>query len=545
MRLLTASLLACIAFGVASPLQSQQEIATVSIIPRPAKLTTRTGHFTLTPRTTIWATHGAAALGRQLAGYLEPATGYDFDVRTTGAPTGNRIVLRLDPTLTKLGDEGYTLDVAPGLVSIRALKPAGVFYGIQSLRQILPVEIFREAPVAGVAWTAPALRIEDSPRFQWRGMHLDVGRHFMPKEFVKKFVDLLAIHKMNSFHWHLTEDQGWRIEIKKYPRLTEVGAWRNQTLIGRHERDSLKRVFDGQRHGGFYTQDDIREVVAYAKARYINVVPEIEMPGHVQAAISAYPELGTVDHPVNVREYWSISEHILNPEDKTVAFMQDVLGEVLTLFPGKFIHVGGDEALKDEWKASPKVQARIKELGLKDEHELQSWFIRKMDTYLTAHGRRLIGWDEILEGGLAPNATVMSWRGIEGGIAAARQGHDVVMAPTKTVYFDYYQAQDRNAEPLAIGGFLPLDSVYAYDPIPAQLEPQFVKHILGSQGQLWTEYMPNPKQVEYMAFPRVSALAEVVWTPKERKDFSDFSTRLPIHLKRLQILDVNYRAPMQ
>lgn len=543
MRLLAASLLVCIPLSTPRLLQSQQESGPVSIIPRPVTLTTRTGHFTLTRQTTIWAPRAAESLGRQLANYLAPATGFDFAVRTTGAPAGNRIVLRLDPTLSKLGPEGYTLDVAPGLVSIRAPKPAGIFYGIQSLRQILPVEIFREAPVTGIAWTAPALHIEDSPRFAWRGMHLDVGRHFQPKEFVKKFVDLLALHKMNSFHWHLTEDQGWRIEIKKYPRLTEVGAWRNQTLVGHHQTDSTKRVFDGKRHGGFYTQDDIREVVAYAKARYINVVPEIEMPGHVQAAISAYPELGTVDHPVNVREYWSISPHILNPKDETVTFMQNVLDEVLTLFPSKFIHVGGDEALKDEWKASPIVQQRIKDLGLKDEHELQSWFIRKMDTYLTQRGRRLIGWDEILEGGLAPNATVMSWRGIEGGLAAARQGHDVVMAPTKYVYFDYYQTANRDAEPLAIGGFLPLDSVYAYDPIPAQLEPQFVKHILGSQAQLWTEYMPDPKQVEYMAFPRVSALAEVVWTPKDRKDYRDFSARLPMHLKRLGILDVNYRAP--
>jgi hexosaminidase len=536
-QLLVAPLVLGITLAAPRDIRSQQ----VSIIPRPATLTARAGHFTLGPSTTIWAMRGTAALGRQLANYLEPATGFDFAVRTVGTPAGNRIVLRLDPALTRLGNEGYLLDVAPGVVSIRALKPAGVFYGIQSLRQILPVEIFREATVSGVAWTAPALHVEDSPRFGWRGMHLDVSRHFMPKEFVKKFIDLLALHKMNSFHWHLVDDQGWRIEIKKYPRLTEVGGWRKQTLIGHHTTDSTKRVFDGKPHGGFYTQDDIREVVAYASSRFINVVPEIEMPGHAQAAIHAYPELGVVDHPVNVREYWSISEHILKPDDKTVGFMQDVLGEVLTLFPGKFIHVGGDEALKDEWKASPLVQARIRELGLKDEHELQSWFIRKMDTYLTQHGRRLIGWDEILEGGLAPNATVMSWRGVEGGLAAARQGHDVVMAPTKYLYFDYYQTQNKDAEPLAIGGFLPLDSVYSFDPIPVQLEPQYVKHILGSQGQLWTEYMPDPKQVEFMAFPRVSAMSEVVWTPKDRKDYADFSARLAVHLKRLEILDVNFR----
>jgi len=385
--------------------------------------------------------------------------------------------------------------------------------------------------------------VEDSPRFAWRGMHLDASRHFMPREFVKKFIDLLALHKMNSFHWHLTDDQGWRIEIKKYPRLTQVGGWRKQTLVGQSQSDSTKRVFDGQRHGGFYTQDDVREIVAYAASRFINVVPEIEMPGHAQAAIAAYPELGNTGQQLDPWDMWGVSEHILNPEDKTVAFMQDVLAEVLTLFPSRFIHVGGDEAVKNEWKASPRVQERIRELGLKDEHELQSWFIRQMDTYLTHHGRRLIGWDEILEGGLAPNATVMSWRGTAGGLAAARQDHDVVMAPSNKVYFDYYQSLDKATEPLAIGGFNPLDSVYAYDPVPPELEPRFAKHILGAQGQLWAEYLTDTKHVEYMAFPRVSALAETVWTPKDRKDYTDFSARLPLHLQRLDILDVNYRKP--
>ncbi|HXV16778.1 MAG TPA: beta-N-acetylhexosaminidase [Gemmatimonadaceae bacterium] len=535
--------LACFALLAPANLQSQQNTGPVSIIPHPVSLTTRSGHFTLTSTTTIRATQETARLAHQLAQYLEPATDFDLPVRISGTSSGNRIVLRLDPTLSRLGDEGYTLDVAPGVVSIRAPKPAGIFYGIQSLRQLLPPEIFREAPVTGVAWTIPAVHIEDSPRFAWRGMHLDVVRHFMPKEFVKKFIDLLALHKMNSLHLHLTDDQGWRIQIKKYPRLTEAGAWRDQTLIGHENSDTTKHVFDRQKHGGFYTQDDIREIVAYAKARYVNIVPEIEMPGHAQAAISAYPELGNTGTQVGIREHWGVSTHILNPEDKTIAFMQDVLGEVLTLFPGKFIHVGGDEAVKDEWKASPRVQARIRELGLKDENELQSWFIRKMDTYLTQHGRRLIGWDEILEGGLAPNATVMSWRGTAGGIAAAREGHDVVMAPGNPLYFDHYQSRDTNAEPLAIGGFNPLDSVYAYDPMPAELEPQFAKHILGAQGQLWSEYLPDPKHVEYMAFPRVSALSEVLWTPKDRRDYSDFMARLPIHLRRLDILDVNYRAP--
>ena len=537
-----ALLVAVLVVGLAEPLLGQTSEATISIIPRPAQLAVRTGSFTLGPRTTIWANRGTASLGKQLARYLEPATGFDLPVLTSGTPAGNRIVLRLDETLTRLGDEGYILDVSPGIVSIRAAKAAGVFYGMQSLRQLLPAEIFREATVPGVAWTAPAVRIEDSPRFPWRGMHLDVARHFMPKEFVKKYIDLLALHKMNSFHWHLTDDQGWRIEIKKYPRLTEVGGWRKQTLVGRQQTDSLKRVYDGQRHGGFYTQDDIREIVAYAKARYINVVPEIEMHGHAQAAITAYPQLGNTGRQLEVRDWWGVSEHIFNAEDSTILFLQDVLGEVLALFPSKFIHIGGDEAVKTEWKASPRIQGRIKQLGLKDEHELQSWFIRQMDAYLTQRGRRLIGWDEILEGGLAPNATVMSWRGIEGGLAAARQGHDVVMTPTNRTYFDYYQSQNRDAEPLAAGAFLPLDSVYAFEPIPPQLEPQFAKHILGAQGQLWTEYMKTPKQVEYMAFPRLPALAEVVWSPRDRREFTDFSRRLTPHLNRLRMLDVNYRV---
>jgi hexosaminidase len=349
---------------------------------------------------------------------------------------------------------------------------------------------------------------------------------------------------MNSFHWHLTEDQGWRIEIRKYPRLTEVGAWRKETVVGRPNRDTTKNTYDGKRHGGFYTQDDVREVVAYAAERFVNVVPEIEMPGHAQAAIAAYPWLGNYpNRQLEVWTRWGVNENILNAEPRTIAFMQDVLAEVLGLFPSRFIHVGGDEAVKTQWRSSPRARARIRELGLKNEEELQSWFIRQMDAFLAARGRRLVGWDEILEGGLAPGATVMSWRGVRGGIAAARAGHDVVMAPTTYTYFDYYQSPDRDQEPLAIGGLLPLDSVYGFEPIPAELEPQYAKHVLGAQGQLWTEYMPTPRQVEYMAFPRLTALAEVVWTPRERKDWADFRRRLDVHLRRLDALQVNYRRP--
>lgn len=454
---------------------------------------------------------------------------------------------------TSLGTEGYRLDVRPGVITISAAAPAGAFYATQTLRQLLPSSIFRAAMVANTAWTIPSVKIEDRPRFQWRGAHLDVSRHFMPKEFVKKYIDLLALQKMNRFHWHLTDDQGWRIEIKKYPRLTAVGAWREKTLVGHASNDTTHNVYDNKRHGGYYTQEDVREVVEYARERFVTVVPEIEMPGHSQAAIAAYPFLGNSGDTIKPWSTWGVSAYILNPSDTTIRFMQDVLTEVMGLFPGPYIHVGGDEAIKPQWKSSPRAQAKIRALGIapddpndkrepdRAENELQSWFIKQMDTYLTAHGRRLVGWDEILEGGLAPNAVVMSWRGIAGGLAAARANHDVVMTPGDHTYFDKYQSRDTVAEPLAIGGFLPVDTVYSYEPVPAELEPQFVHHILGAQGQVWTEYIEGPKNVEYMAYPRMSALSEVLWTSRARRDFADFMARLPAHLARLDALDVNYR----
>jgi len=461
-------------------------------------------------------------------------------VRVGTAATG--IVFTRDARLTRLGAEGYELTVTPRRVLVRAKERAGIFYGIQTIRQLLPAEVFRAAKVDSVAWTVQAVRIVDRPRFTWRGAHLDVARHFMPKEFVKKYIDLLALQKMNSFHWHLTDDQGWRIEIEKYPRLTEVGAWRTQTLVGHQPGgDSTTWQYDGVRHGGFYTRDDVREIVAYARDRFMNVVPEIEMPGHALAAIAAYPQLGVTGQPADVGMRWGVYANILNAEDSTVEFMQDVLTEVMALFPSQFIHIGGDEADKALWKTTPRIQERIKELGLKDEHELQSWFIRRIDAFLTSHGRRLVGWDEILEGGIAPGATIMSWRGTKGGIDAARAGHDVIITPTSHTYLDYYQSRNTAGEPLAIGGFLPIETVYAFDPVPAELEPQNRSHVLGAQGQLWSEYLPGPKQVEYMAFPRLTALAEVLWSLPERRNFQDFTTRLEDHLRRLAILDVAYR----
>jgi hexosaminidase len=533
MRTLTAALAAGLLWLPPADAVAQQ------VIPQPVKLTSRAGQFTLTPATVIWTDPPSAALGHQLARYLEPATGFTLRVQSRGSVPGRAIVLRRDRGLQRLGPEGYRLDVRPAGVVVRAPEAAGLFYALQTIRQLLPPEIFREAPVSGVRWTMPGVSIEDYPRFTWRGGHLDVARHFMPMEFVKKYIDLLAFHKLNTFHWHLTEDQGWRLEIRQYPRLTEVGAWRKETLVGRNRKPG-EALFDGRRHGGFYTQEDAREIVAYARARFVTVVPEIEMPGHAVAAIAAYPELGVTGQPMEVATTWGVFSDILNAEPATISFMQNVLKEVIAIFPGRFIHIGGDEAEKSKWKASERIQARIRELGLKDEHELQSWFIRQMDSFLVSHKRRLVGWDEILEGGLADNAVVMSWRGTAGGIEAARAGHDVVMTPTSHTYLDYAQSKNPG-EPLTASSYLPLETVYSFEPIPAELEPQYAKHVLGAQGQLWTEYMPTPKQVEYQAFPRMSALAEVVWSPREGREFHGFLERLVPHLARLRALDVNYR----
>ena len=393
------------------------------------------------------------------------------------------------------------------------------------------------ASVQDCPWELPEVHIEDAPRFRWRGQHLDVGRHFFSVEEVCKFIDLLALHRLNVCHLHLTEDQGWRIEIKKYPRLTEVGSIRESTLIG-HFEDRPRR-YDKTPYGGFYTQEDIKKIVDFAARRHITLVPEIDMPGHMVAAITAYPELGNFNIQTRVRCHWGISQSVLNVEESTVDFMKDVLDEVMDLFPGRFIHVGGDEAPKFEWSESERAQERMAELGLKSEDELQSWFIRQMDAHITAAGRRLIGWDEILEGGLAKGATVMSWRGEVGGIEAINQGHDVVMAPYEKVYFDYYQAEPTDKEPLAIGGMTKLETVYGYEPIPKEISPDKRHLVLGAQGQLWTEYMSTMHHVEYMGFPRICALSEVLWMNPADKDYPDFLERLKAHRSRLRLLTVN------
>jgi len=512
--------------------------STTQIIPLPQSVIFTSGSFTLDTESVItWSGEGAGEVAQLLAEYLRPATGFLFPVAQT---TGGVIHLQATgvgiPDEAGFVDERYLLNVDESGVRLEAANATGLARGIQTLRQLLPAAIFSSSPQAA-DWTLPGVEIADRPRFRWRGQHLDVCRHFFSVAEVCRFIDLLALHRLNICHLHLTEDQGWRIEIKKYPLLTEVGSRRDCTLIG-HE-SARPRRYDGTPYAGYYTQDDIREIVAFATRRHITLVPEIDMPGHMVAAITAYPELGNIETQTKVRCHWGISQSVLNVEDSTIAFMKDVLSEVMDLFPGRFIHVGGDEAPKFEWSESPRAQERMAELGLKSEDELQSWFIRQMNVHVCAAGRRLIGWDEILEGGLSEGAAVMSWRGESGGLAAASENHDVVMAPCEWVYFDHYQANPISEEPLAIGGMSPTDRVYAYEPIPAAMKSEQRAHVLGSQGQLWTEYMASMSSVEYMAFPRICALAEVLWLDAEKKNYADFLKRLDHHRERLDILRVN------
>jgi hexosaminidase len=518
--------------------------AAVAIIPAPRTVEVGPGCFVLTRGTVIVAAGAADSVAQGLADFLAPATGWRLRVAASApASAASRITLQMDRSLDSLGDEGYLLDVRRGRITVRAHTTTGLFYGTQTLRQLLPEAIERRAVVREVSWVVPAVRVADRPRFSWRGSHLDVSRHFMPAEFVKKWLDLMALQKLNRFHWHLTDDQGWRFEVPGWPRLTEVGAWRSRTLRGGYTTDSTKWQWESRRHGGFYTADDIREIVAYAAARHIVVIPEIDMPSHMTAAIAAYPSLGVFGTAKEPQSWWGLSQDVLVPDSASLRFATDVLAHVLTLFPSPWIHIGGDEVVTQYWKESPRVQAQRQALGLADEHALQSWFIGKLDAWLTARGRRMIGWDEILDGGLAPNATVMSWRGTAGGIAAAKAKHDVVMAPTSHTYFDYYQTADRSREPLAIGGLLPIDTVYAFEPVPSELSAEEGRYVLGAQAQIWTEYIRTPKEAEYMGFPRLIALSEVTWSPKERRDWRDFEQRLRIQLRRWQVLDVAYRRP--
>ncbi len=434
-----------------------------------------------------------------------------------------------------LGNEGYRMDVSKNGVTIESNNARGAFYATRTLMQLIYDQINSSQKTYG-SFRIPRMSIEDSPRFEYRGMHLDVCRHFMPVEFVKKYLDLMAFHKQNHFHWHLTEDQGWRIEIKKYPLLTEIGSNRTESMIGQYK----DKTYDGQPHGGFYTQEEIKEIVRYASDRYITVIPEIEMPGHSTAALAAYPQYGNnPDKIYKVATKWGVFEDIYMPTEATFDFLKDVLLEVMQLFPGQYIHIGGDEVPKRQWLESRFVQNLMEEKGFEHIDEVQSYFIKRIDTFVTDKGRKIIGWDEILEGGLSANATVMSWRGTEGGMAAANMGHNVIMSPNSNCYLDHYQS-DIETHPIAFPSFLPLEKVYAFDPIPDKLPEEKHSHILGIQGNVWTEYLRHYRNVEYMAFPRALAIAELGWSDKNNLDFSSFLNRLEVHKKRLDILDVNY-----
>lgn len=514
-----------------------------NLIPFPAQFSGQEGQFTLTAFTRILAAPKDAkqqAAAQLLSAQLRTATGLPITVMapTPAYAKGKHINFQAH-TGGRCGPEGYVLRVTPDRVTVEAETPKGYFYAVQTLLQLLPTEAFSPKTVSGVTWAMPACQILDRPRYAYRGLMLDVSRHFMPVAFVKKYIDLLARHKMNTFHWHLTDDQGWRVEIKKYPKLTQVGSTRTETLAG-HYGENYPFRYDGQPHGGFYTQEQIKDVVRYAAARHVTIIPEIELPGHALAAIAAYPELSCEPTKrYEVGKIWGVYEDVYCPTEKTFTFLQDVLTEVMALFPGKYIHIGGDECPKEAWKKSAFCQNLMKQQKLKTEEELQSYFIRRIDKFVTAKGRAIIGWDEILEGGLAPNATVMSWRGTEGGIEAAKQKHTVVMTPGAFCYLDKYQGEPTQ-EPLAIGGLLTVEKVYGYEPTPAELTPEQKKYILGVQGNVWTEYMKTPEQVEYMSYPRAIALAEIGWMPEGPRNFEDFAVRLKNHLRRLDYLGVNY-----
>ena len=521
------------------------------IIPKVQSLEIKNGRFAVDGTTQISGSQALANEGKFLAELFSVASGHTINFAPNSK--GN-VSIKIDPSL--LSDESYTLMVKYDQVEITGKTPKAIFYGIQTLRQLLPPEA-EGGKVKDL--TIPATLIKDTPRFSYRGMHLDVCRNFYSIDFVKRYLDLMAMHKLNTFHWHLTEDQGWRIEIKKYPKLTNVGGWRNGTIIGHHPGTAN----DNKKHGGFYTQDQIKDVVAYAAKRHITIIPEIELPGHSSAAIAAYPFLScfpeeptvvfndmmsesskkaqAAGHPKVVQETWGVFNDVYCAgKEETFTFVEEVLEEVMALFPSKYIHIGGDECPKENWKRCPNCQKRKKDENLKDEHELQSYFINRVEKFVNSNGKKIIGWDEILEGGLAPNATVMSWRGTEGGIAASRADHDVIMSPTSHSYFNFYQSKNTENEPLAIGGYIPVKKVYNWEVIPEVLETEKRKYILGGQGNLWTEYITTEDDAEYMLLPRMTAMSEVLWSPKETNDWSDFRNRLNYFRVRYDALGLSY-----
>lgn len=499
--------------------------AHMPIIPAPARVEAGEGRFVLGPATRVEAA-GKDPEARWIAGWLTnllaAARLHTLSAGDAGKPEST-IVLSLDDSAAGIA-EGYRLDVRPGSISVTAGNPAGLFYGAVSVWQLATAA----APSNGRV-QIPAVHIEDAPRFRWRGLMLDVARHFIEPADMRNMIDWMALHKLNVLHWHLTDDQGWRLEIKRYPRLTDTGAWRIPAGAPR------------PRYGGYYTQDEVREIVDYASRRHVTIVPEIEMPGHAQAAVAAYPRLGTTGKAPVVSPDWGVHDYLFNVEEDTFSTLENILDEVMAMFPGEYIHIGGDEAVKKQWIASERVQARMKELGVADETALQSYFVRRIEEYLNGHGRRLIGWDEILEGGIAPQATVMSWRGVEGAISAARQGHDTVLSPAPTLYFDHRQSE-LPGEPPGRGEVISLSDVYAFDPLPDELAPGEQEHVLGLQANLWSEHIRTPERLAYMAFPRAAAVAEIAWSPAEGRSWQDFLGRLTVQFARYRTLGLPFAS---
>lgn len=528
MKKIIITFLIILSFGFTPDITLQQP-SLVSIIPKPVSVTIGSGSKRWNDNITIVANTKEEKQVALILQEMLKAKNLNTSVKEKSS-NSNTISLNIVND-SKLEKEGYQLSISKDGAILNANAEAGLFYGVQSLYQLFP----------GTQKETAYVEITDHPRFAYRGLHLDVGRHMFPPAFIKKYIDLLAKHKMNRFHWHLTEDQGWRIEIKKYPKLQQVAAYRKETVIGRastRTRDEAK--YDGKRYGGYYTQEEIKNIVKYAADRYVTIVPEIELPGHAQAALAAYPELGCTGGPYEVATSWGVFKDVYCAgKESTFTFLQNVMDEVTALFPGQYIHIGGDECPKDRWKTCQNCQARMKNENLKDEHDLQSYFVQRMEKYLNTKRKRIIGWDEILEGGLAPNAVVMSWRGEAGGIAAAKQNHDVIMTPENWCYLDYAQDTSNN-EPLSIGNYTPIKEVYSYEPVPSQFTMEEAKHILGSQCNLWTEYIPTAEHAEYMVYPRAIAMAEVVWSPKESRDYKDFVQRMKKHVGHLKEWNVNY-----
>ena len=511
----------------------KQKDTEISILPQPQAIRVDEGVFEVDKATKIYMDLCTDEMKR-VAGFINEkfakAAGFELEI-VDRMPEENFIAFMNAGMPT----ESYVINAKPQGVFIDYGDGAGAFYAVQTLFQLLPTEIYAQERQKGIDWTVPCCSIDDAPRFKYRGMHLDVCLHYFDFEFLKRYIDIMAAHKVNRFHWHLTEDQGWRIEIKKYPLLTEKGQWRKETVVG----SLFSGVYDGIPHGGYYTQEQVKELVQYAAERYVTIIPEIELPGHALAAIACYPELscGLEDHYETATK-WGVFKQVYCTKESTFKFLEDVFDEVFELFPSELIHIGGDECPKASWKACPHCQSMIKKLGLKDEFELQSYFVTRMEKYINSKGRQIIGWDEILQGGLAPNAKVMSWLGEEGGIKAAQQHHEVVMSPHQKYYLDYWQA-DPYTEPLAMGGPTTLKMMYDYEPVPDVLTSQEARYIIGVEGCVWTEYMPTPERVEYMAWPRMCAIAETGWTQAD-KDWDGFTRRLEKHFGRLDGMNVGY-----